>query len=66
VAGSHGLWAVISLSLLYTLTTVGGMIVWVQLVWHGLKLANSHALEHYAGIISGAVLILAGIIGFLH
>jgi hypothetical protein len=42
------------------------MIVWVQLVWHGLKLANSHALEHYAGIISGAVLILAGIIGFLH
>ncbi len=66
VAGSHGLWAVISISLLYTLTTIGGMVVWVQLVWHGLKLANSHALEHYAGIISGGVLILAGIIGFMH
>ncbi|MBL7807035.1 MAG: hypothetical protein JNN28_04435 [Saprospiraceae bacterium] len=66
MAGSQGSWAVLQLSLLYTLTTVGGMIVWVQLVWHGLKLANWHALEHYAGIISGVVLILAGIFSFLH
>ncbi len=66
VAGSHGFLAVISLSVLYTVTTVGGMVLWVQLVWHGLKLANWHALEHYAGIISGVVLVLAGIIGLLH
>ena len=66
VAGSHGFLAVISLSVLYTVTTVGGMVLWVQLVWHGLKLANWHALEHYAGIISGVILVLAGIIGLLH
>ncbi len=66
VAGTHGAWAVFSLSALYTITTVGGMVVWVQLVWHGLTLANWHTLEHYAGIISGVVLILAGVLGFLH
>jgi hypothetical protein len=36
VAGTHGAWAVFNLSALYTITTVGGMVVWVQLVWHGL------------------------------
>lgn len=66
LAGTHGTWAVLSLSALYTVTTVGGMVVWVQFVWHGLKLANWHTLEHYAGIISGIVLILAGILGLLH
>lgn len=66
LAGTHGPWAVFNLSVLYTLTTVGGMVVWVQLVWHGLKLANWHTLEHYAGIISGVVLVLAGILGLTH
>jgi len=66
VAGTHGAGAVLGLSLLYTLTTVGGMVVWVQLVWHGLRLANWHTLEHYAGIISGVVLILAGVAGLMH
>lgn len=65
-AGTQGMGAVLSLSLLYTLTTVGGMVVWVQLVWHGLSLANWHALEHYAGIVSGLVLIVAGIVGLMH
>lgn len=66
VAGTHGSWAVFSLSALYAVTTVGGMVVWVQLVWHGLSLANWHTLEHYAGIISGIVLVLAGSIGLAH
>jgi len=65
-AGTQGIGAVLTLSLLYTLTTVGGMVVWVQLVWHGLKLANWHALEHYAGIVSGLVLIVAGVVGLIH
>jgi putative Mn2+ efflux pump MntP len=65
-AGTHGIGAVLSLSALYAITTVGGMVVWVQLVWHGLTLANWHTLEHYAGIISGVVLILAGILGLMH
>lgn len=66
VAGTHGAAAVFSLSALYTVTTVGGMVVWVQLVWRGLSLANWHTLEHYAGIISGGVLVLAGALGLMH
>jgi hypothetical protein len=66
LAGTHGLGGVLGLALLYALTTVAGMVVWVQMVWHGLKLSNWHALEHHAGIVSGIVLILAGIWGFFH
>jgi putative Mn2+ efflux pump MntP len=66
VAGTHGPAAVLGLSVLYTVTTVGGMAVWVQMVWHGLKLSNWHTLEHYAGIISGVVLVLSGLLGLMH
>lgn len=66
VAGTHGAGAVFSLSALYIFTTVGGMVMWVQFVWRGLSLANWHTLEHYAGIISGAVLVLAGGLGLFH
>lgn len=61
LAGTHGWSAVLVLSGFYFLTTVAGMSVWVWLVWHGLRLSNWHALEHNAGIISGAVLVLAGL-----
>lgn len=65
LAGTHGFFAVIALSGLYFITTVGGMAVWVWLVWRGLKLSNWHTLEHNAGIISGAVLVLSGLWGLL-
>jgi hypothetical protein len=65
VAGTHGIGAVFVLSGLYFITTVGGMAVWVWLVWRGLSLRNWHALEHNAGIISGVVLVLTGIAGLL-
>jgi nickel/cobalt transporter (NicO) family protein len=61
LAGANGAVAVLALSLLYTLTTVGGMAVWVQLVWRGLSLANWHTLEHNAGLLSGGVLMLTGL-----
>lgn len=63
MAGTHGFSAVFALSSLYFVTTVGGMAVWVWLVWRGLKLGNWHALEHNAGIISGVVLVLSGLWG---
>jgi nickel/cobalt exporter len=65
LAGTHGFAAVMALSGLYFITTVGGMAVWVLLVWRGLAMSNWHALEHNAGIISGVVLILSGIWGLL-
>ncbi|MBL7826257.1 MAG: hypothetical protein JNJ57_06465 [Saprospiraceae bacterium] len=63
LAGTHGAAATFLLCGFYFISTVGGMAVWVWMVWHGLKLSNWHALEHYAGIISGAVLVLSGIWG---
>ncbi len=63
LAGTHGFSAVLALSGVYFVTTVGGMAVWVWLVWRGLKLRNWHALEHNAGIISGVVLVLSGLWG---
>lgn len=63
MAGAHGFDAVMVMSGLYFLTTVGGMAVWVWLVWHGLRLSNWHSLEHNAGIISGVVLVLSGLWG---
>lgn len=65
LAGTHGLSAVLALSGLYFLTTVGGMAVWVWFVWRGLSLSNWHALEHNAGIISGVVLFFSGIWGLV-
>jgi nickel/cobalt transporter (NicO) family protein len=65
MAGTYGASAVFALSGLYFITTVGGMAVWVWLVWHGLRLSNWHALEHNAGIISGVVLVLSGIWGLI-
>lgn len=61
MAGAHGATVVLTLSVFYYVTTVAGMAVWVWLVWHGLRLSNWHILEHNAGIISGLILILAGI-----
>jgi nickel/cobalt transporter (NicO) family protein len=65
VAGTMGYQVVFSLSLLYFITTVGGMAVWVWLVWRGLSRTNWHALEHNAGIISGVILVLSGIWGLM-
>jgi hypothetical protein len=60
-----GYQVVFSLSLLYFITTVGGMAVWVWVVWRGLSRTNWHALEHNAGIISGVILVLSGIWGLM-
>jgi nickel/cobalt transporter (NicO) family protein len=64
VAGAEGLWLFALLALLYTVVSVGGMIVWVRLTHGGLLKMNWHSLEHNAGIITGITLILSGILTF--
>lgn len=65
MAGAHGWTQVFLLALLYTVVTVSGMVVWVRLAYKGLLKLNWHALEHHAGIITGATLVLTGIISFI-
>ena len=61
-AGQYGWWFVALLALTYGITTVTGMLVWVWLALHGLHRLNWHAWEHNAGIITGATLVISGLL----
>lgn len=64
LAGAQGLPTVMMLAALYTVVTVSGMILWVRFTFNGLLRFNWHAIEHNAGIITGATLVITGIISF--
>ncbi len=65
VAGTYGWKEVIVLSVLYTVVTMTGMVVWVRLAYRGMMKLNWHALEHNAGIITGVTLVITGILTFI-
>jgi len=64
LAGTHGLWFILMLALMYLVITVSGMVLWVRLAYSGLLKINWHNLEHKSGIITGWTLIITGIISF--
>ena len=64
LAWNMGWSAVLVISLIYLVVSVAGMVLWVRLAYSGLRVTNWHKLEHNAGLISGAVLILTGAIFF--
>jgi nickel/cobalt transporter (NicO) family protein len=64
MAGAHGWYQVAILAILYTVVTVGGMVVWVRIAYKGLFKLNWHSLEHNAGIITGITLVTTGILSF--
>ncbi len=64
VAGAQGLWLVALLAILYSIVSVTGMIIWVRLAHSGLLKMNWHSLEHNAGLITGATLMLSGVVTF--
>ncbi len=59
--GSHGWVGIISLSIIYLVVTVGGMILIVDLARQGATKINIHWLEHHERTIAGIVLILTGV-----
>lgn len=64
LAGTKGVWAVLSIAVLYLFISVTGMVVWVRLAYLGILKLNWHALEHKAGIITGWTLVVTGILSF--
>ncbi len=64
MAGIHGLQAIVLIGLIYTLITIAGMMIWVGVMYRGLINFNWHILDHNAGLITGATLILTGLISF--
>ncbi|MDI1324412.1 MAG: hypothetical protein PSV36_16810 [Algoriphagus sp.] len=64
MAGTHGFLMILAVGLLYTIVSVLGITFWVFLAQKELHRFNWHKLEHNAGLISGGILILTGIISF--
>jgi putative Mn2+ efflux pump MntP len=53
------------LSLIYLLTTLGSMLAWIWIAYKGLEKINAHRWTHNAGILTGIVLILSGLLFLL-
>lgn len=64
LAGAHGFSFVAALALMYAVVTVVGMVVWVRVTYSSLLKLNWHGIEHNAGIITGLVLVLTGVLSF--
>lgn len=63
-AGFLGWTAIASVSLVYLITTVLGMLFFVELGFRGAKKIRSHYLEHHERQVTGLVLIALGILAF--
>jgi len=64
LAGTKGWWVLASIALMYSIVSIAGMLLWVRFAYKGLLKLNWHKWEHNAGLISGGVLILTGILSF--
>lgn len=64
LAGSYGTWLVAFIAVVYLVVTICGMVLLVQLAYRELLKWNWHRTEHNAGIITGLVLVLTGIVAF--
>jgi len=64
LAGSRGWYYLALIAALYAIITIAGMLIWIRIVYKGLLKLNWHKWEHNAGIITGLVLIVTGIISF--
>lgn len=64
LAGAKGWYVMAGIAAMYTIITIAGMLIWIRIVYKGLLKLNWHKWEHNAGIITGLVLIVTGIISF--
>ncbi len=64
LAGAKGWYVLTIIASMYAVITIAGMLIWVRIVYKGLLKLNWHKWEHNAGIITGLVLIITGIISF--
>lgn len=64
LAGAKGWYVMVMIAVMYSVITLTGMLLWVRLAYRGLVKLNWHKWEHNAGIITGFVLIITGIISF--
>ncbi len=63
-AGAYGMSVVTLMSVIYAIVSISGILLLVSLGYRGAKLLSANFIEHNEKRISGAVLILVGIITF--
>ena len=64
LAGAKGWYVLTGIAVMYSVISIAGMLIWVRIVYRGLLKLNWHKWEHNAGIITGLILIITGIISF--
>lgn len=64
LAGTRGWHVMAGIAVMYSIITIAGMLIWIRVVYKGLLKLNWHKWEHNAGIITGLILIITGIISF--
>jgi len=64
IASKLGWQGIITVSLIYTIITIAGMLLLVWLGMKGVKKINSHFLEHHEKTITGIILIFLGLMGY--
>ena len=64
LAGAKEWYVMAGIAGMYAIITLAGMLIWIRIVYKGLLKLNWHKWEHNAGIITGLVLIVTGIISF--
>ncbi|MFA5833929.1 MAG: hypothetical protein WDA22_10690 [Bacteroidota bacterium] len=64
VASKLGWQGIITVSVIYTIITISGMLLLVWLGMKGVKNIKSHYLEHHEKTITGILLIVLGIAGY--
>jgi nickel/cobalt transporter (NicO) family protein len=63
-AGAYGMSLVISLSVIYAIVSISGIMLLVTLGYKGTQFLSADFIEHNEKRISGVVLILVGIVSF--
>lgn len=64
LAGTKGWYLLTGIALMFAVISIAGMLIWIRIVYKGLLKLNWHKWEHNAGIITGLVLIITGILSF--
>lgn len=64
LAGVKGWYIMALIAAMYATISLGGMVIWVQIVYKGLLKLNWHKWEHNAGIVTGLTLVVTGIITY--
>ncbi len=57
-------WFLLICVLIYIVVSLMGTIIWIRIAFRGIHRINSHKWEHNAGIITGATMVLTGILSF--